>query len=125
MEEHEKHGFPLTGKIGTYDYDLTPCKTERNTIDLELMSLFYRKLSLQILNDIEKNPNPLVDKRVEYFNFFCDTTGLRGKQIAFSLQTEPKLFGQYRLGKKPMPDEFWQSSRKFFKKFFTDWLKEE
>lgn len=105
-------------KIGHYEIDMRPYLTEKGTLDLDKAHEAYKKIALKI---IAEQPLPEKELRHEYFNFFCNISALRGKELAAYLNVQPGQISQWRRNKeKDISPISWLPIRIFFADLFEN-----
>lgn len=105
-------------KVGSYTVDFSKCLNTNGTLNIETVKEVYQKIALEIITN-EIKPNSPV--RREYFNFFCNLSGLKGRELAQYLDLADGQISQWRRDDtKNISDLSWGQMRAFFGDLFKN-----
>lgn len=105
-------------KIGTYNVDFSKCLNANGSLKLDSIKEVYQKIALDIISNEIKPENTL---RREYFNFFCNLSELKGRELAQYLDLADGQISQWRRDEsKNISDLSWGQIRAFFGDLFKN-----
>lgn len=109
-------------QIGNFEIDLSSAKTNDGNLNTDMCSEIYKNVAINICT---KEESPSKEFRKEYFNFFCNVSGLKGVEIAKYMRVDRGQVSQWRRvgNKKEIGDLAWNYIRLFFYHFFISGYK--